>query len=119
MIVLKMVTLQHFPAFHNNIISFLQQGGLRRELTDMRMMADQEVVARIELESQIQSRDDEIEFLKRTYEEKIKILMEADQGDYQVRILEPSPCFGRHKECWKHRDNLSLCIGKNISTVMS
>merc|ERR1711933_608674 len=52
-------------------------------LTDMRMMADQEVVARIELESQIQSRDDEIEFLKRTYEEKIKILMEADQGDYQ------------------------------------
>ena len=41
-------------------------------------------LARIELESQLQSRDDEIEFLKRTYEEKIKILMETQVGDYEV-----------------------------------
>ena len=50
----------------------------------MRMVADQEVVSRIELESQLQSRDDEIQFLKNSYEEKIKILMETDVGEYQV-----------------------------------
>merc|ERR1712227_61407 len=60
-----------------------ESGTLRRELTDLRMLADQEVVARIELESQLQSKDDEIEFLNRTYEEKIKILMETDVGEYQ------------------------------------
>ena len=62
----------------------MQSGVLRRDLTDLRMLADQEVVARIELESQLQSRDDEIEFLKRTYDEKIRLLMETDVGDYQV-----------------------------------
>merc|ERR1712048_749164 len=60
-----------------------ESSSLRRDLTDLRMLADQEVVARIELESQLQSRDDEIEFLKRTYEEKIKILMETQVGDYE------------------------------------
>jgi len=60
-----------------------EAGGLRRDLTDLRMVADQEVVARIELESQLQSRDDEIDFLKRSYEEKIRILMDTDVGEYQ------------------------------------
>merc|ERR1739838_362190 len=56
---------------------------LRQDLNEMRMVADQEVVSRIELESQLQSRDDEIQFLKNSYEEKIKILMETDVGEYQ------------------------------------
>ena len=55
------------------------------------MLADQEVVARIELESQLQSRDDEIEFLKRTYDEKIRLLMETDVGDYQVSKHQQKP----------------------------
>jgi len=56
---------------------------IRRDLTDLRMLADQEVVSRIELESQLQSRDDEIQFLKDTYDEKIRILLETDVGEYQ------------------------------------
>lgn len=60
-----------------------ESGILRRDLTDLRMIADQEVVSRIELESQLQSRDDEIQFLKDSYDEKIKILMETDVGEYQ------------------------------------
>jgi len=60
-----------------------ESGSLRRDITDLRMIADQEVVSRIELESQLQSRDDEIQFLKDTYEEKIKIFMETDVGEYQ------------------------------------
>merc|ERR1712048_279510 len=60
-----------------------ESSSLRRDLTDLRMVADQEVVARIELESQLQSRDDEIDFLKRSYEEKIRILMDTDVGEYQ------------------------------------
>ena len=53
----------------------------------MRMVADQEVVSRIELESQLQTKDDEIQFLKDSYEEKIKILMETDVGEYQVFVF--------------------------------
>ena len=34
--------------------------------------ADAEIVARIELESMVQSKDDEINFLKNMYEEKIR-----------------------------------------------
>lgn len=59
-----------------------ESGSLRRDLSDLRTIADQEVVARIELESQLQSRDDEIDFLKRSYEEKIKILIELDNSEY-------------------------------------
>ena len=71
-------------SIHQSSFSLIQAGGLRRDLTDLRMVADQEVVARIELESQLQSRDDEIDFLKRSYEEKIRILMDTDVGEYQV-----------------------------------
>lgn len=56
---------------------------LRRELSDNRMNADGEIVARVELESQMQSKDDEINFLKNIYEEKLRVLMDFDSGDYQ------------------------------------
>jgi len=71
-------------ALEHELQKYKNEGGvMRRDLTEMRMMADQEVVARIELESQLQSREDEIQFLKDSYDEKIKILMETDVGEYQ------------------------------------
>lgn len=56
---------------------------LRREISDSRTNVDGEIVARVELESQLQSKDDEINFLKNIYEEKLRVLMDFDAGDYQ------------------------------------
>merc|ERR1711872_35215 len=49
-------------------------------------MGDAEIVARIELESMVQSKDDEINFLKNMYEEKIRQLMDLnfDSEDYRA-----------------------------------
>merc|ERR1712113_930809 len=58
-----------------------ESGVLRRELTEARIAADNVIVDIIELESQLQTKDDEIMFLKNMYEEKIRILMEIDHGD--------------------------------------
>merc|ERR1712176_1750241 len=58
-----------------------ENGDLRRELTEARIAVDNVIVERIDLESQLQTKDDEIMFLKNMYEEKIRILMEIDHGD--------------------------------------
>ena len=44
----------------------------QRDLRDAKTGADAEIVARIELESIVQTKDDEINFLKNMYEEKIR-----------------------------------------------
>merc|ERR1711970_1387783 len=57
-----------------------------RDLSDAKTAADAEIVARIELESMVQSKDDEINFLKSMYEEKIRQLMDLnfDSEDYRA-----------------------------------
>jgi len=59
---------------------------LQRDLSDAKTAADAEIVARIELESMVQSKDDEINFLKNMYEEKIRQLMDLnfDSEDYRA-----------------------------------
>merc|ERR1711931_427498 len=56
------------------------------ELRDSKTAADAEIVARIELESMVQTKDDEINFLKNMYEEKIRQLMDLnfDSEDYRA-----------------------------------
>jgi len=59
---------------------------LQRDLSDAKTAADAEIVARIELESMVQSKDDEINFLKNMYEEKIRQLMDInfDSEDWRT-----------------------------------
>jgi len=56
------------------------------ELRDAKTGADAEIVARIELESMVQTKDDEINFLKNMYEEKIRQLMDLnfDSEDWRT-----------------------------------
>nr|CAB38182.1 intermediate filament protein IF1 [Parasagitta elegans] len=56
------------------------------ELRDAKTGADAEIVARIELESIVQTKDDEINFLKNMYEEKIRQLMDInfDSEDWRT-----------------------------------
>jgi len=56
------------------------------ELRDSKTAADAEIVARIELESMVQTKDDEINFLKNMYEEKIRQLMDLnfDSEDWRT-----------------------------------
>merc|ERR1719289_270548 len=58
----------------------------QRELRDSKTGADAEIVARIELESIVQTKDDEINFLKNMYEEKIRQLMDInfDSEDWRT-----------------------------------
>merc|ERR1719219_2476834 len=56
------------------------------DLRDAKTSADAEIVARIELESIVQTKDDEINFLKNMYEEKIRQLMDInfDSEDWRT-----------------------------------
>jgi len=58
----------------------------QRDLRDAKTSADAEIVARIELESIVQTKDDEINFLKNMYEEKIRQLMDInfDSEDWRT-----------------------------------
>merc|ERR1719244_1810992 len=58
----------------------------QRELRDSKTGADAEIVGRIELESIVQTKDDEINFLKNMYEEKIRQLMDInfDSEDWRT-----------------------------------
>jgi len=58
----------------------------QRDLRDAKTGADAEIVARIELESIVQTKDDEINFLKNMYEEKIRQLMDInfDSEDWRT-----------------------------------
>jgi len=58
----------------------------QRDLRDSKTAADAEIVARIELESVVQTKDDEINFLKNMYEEKIRQLMDInfDSEDWRT-----------------------------------
>merc|ERR1719315_999925 len=58
----------------------------QRDLRDAKTGADAEIVARIELESIVQTNDDEINFLKNMYEEKIRQLMDInfDSEDWRT-----------------------------------
>merc|ERR1719289_158191 len=58
----------------------------QRDLRDSKTGADAEIVARIELESIVQTKDDEINFLKNMYEEKIRQLMDInfDSEDWRT-----------------------------------
>jgi len=59
---------------------------VQRDLRDAKTSADAEIVARIELESIVQTKDDEINFLKNMYEEKIRQLMDInfDSEDWRT-----------------------------------
>merc|ERR1719289_652256 len=58
----------------------------QRDLRDAKTGADAEIVGRIELESIVQTKDDEINFLKNMYEEKIRQLMDInfDSEDWRT-----------------------------------
>merc|ERR1719431_807135 len=62
-------------------------GKLQRDLQNAKMIADEETVARVELESRLQTKDDEIAFLKSMYEEKIRQLMDWDFGTEDFRAM--------------------------------
>merc|ERR1719284_2027900 len=53
---------------------------LQRDLALAKQGGDAEVVARVELESLVATKDDEIAFLTNMYEEKVKALMSIDLG---------------------------------------
>merc|ERR1719414_806281 len=57
-----------------------QIASLQKELSAAKQSGDAEVVARVELESLITTKDDEIAFLTNMYEEKVKALMSIDLG---------------------------------------
>lgn len=64
-----------------------ENGKLQRDLQNAKMIADEETVARVELESRLQTKDDEIAFLKSMYEEKIRQLMDWDFGTEDFRAM--------------------------------
>jgi len=64
-----------------------ENGKLQRDLQNAKMIADEETVARVELESRLQTKDDEISFLKSMYEEKIRQLMDWDFGTEDFRAM--------------------------------
>jgi len=57
-----------------------QGATLQQDLATAKQDRDAETVARVELESIIQTKDDEITFMKGIYEEKIKALLALDLG---------------------------------------
>merc|ERR1719289_566486 len=57
-----------------------QIASLQKELAASKQSGDAEVVARVELESLVTTKDDEIAFLTNLYEEKVKALMSIDLG---------------------------------------
>jgi len=57
-----------------------QIASLQKDLAMVKQAADGECVARVELESLVATRDDEIAFLTNMYEQKIKALMAIDLG---------------------------------------
>merc|ERR1711990_450508 len=57
-----------------------QIASLQKELSGAKQAGDAEVVARVELESLLTTKDDEIAFLTAMYEEKVKALMAIDLG---------------------------------------
>jgi intermediate filament protein if len=58
----------------------LQGMTLQQELMLAKQAADGEIIARVELESLAQTREDELVFMKAMYEEKIKSLLALDLG---------------------------------------
>merc|ERR1719369_1363512 len=64
-----------------------ENGKLQRDLQNAKMIADEETVARVELESRLQTKEDEINFLKSMYEEKIRQLMDWDFGTEDFRAM--------------------------------
>jgi len=64
-----------------------ENGKLQRDLQHAKMVADEETVARVELESRLQTKEDEINFLKSMYEEKIRQLMDWDFGTEDFRAM--------------------------------
>merc|ERR1719229_37536 len=57
-----------------------QIASLQQELAASKQAGDAEVVGRVELESLLTTKDDEIAFLTNMYEEKVKALMTIDLG---------------------------------------
>merc|ERR1719383_298833 len=57
-----------------------QIASLQKDLAAAKQSGDAEVVARVELESLLTTKDDEIAFLTNMYEEKVKALMSIDLG---------------------------------------
>merc|ERR1719260_192707 len=57
-----------------------QIASLQKELAAAKQAGDAEVVGRVELESLVTTKDDEIAFLTNMYEEKVKALMSIDLG---------------------------------------
>jgi len=57
-----------------------QIASLQKELSAAKQAGDAEVVGRVELESLLTTKDDEIAFLTNMYEEKVKALMSIDLG---------------------------------------
>lgn len=62
-----------------------QSSQLQGSLTLAKQERDNETVARVELESIVQTKEDEIVFLKSMYEEKMKTLMSLDFGAERFR----------------------------------
>jgi len=62
-----------------------QSSSLQGSLTMAKQERDNETVARVELESIVQTKEDEIVFLKSMYEEKMKTLMSLDFGAERFR----------------------------------
>merc|ERR1719427_840105 len=63
---------------------------LQKELAAAKQGGDAEVVARVELESLLTTKDDEIAFLTNMYEEKVKALMTIDLGSDAFASLSPT-----------------------------
>jgi len=57
-----------------------QSTSLQQDLATAKQDRDAETVARVELESLLQTKDDEITFMKAMYEEKVKALLALDLG---------------------------------------
>ena len=73
----------------------------QRDLRDAKTGADAEIVARIELESIVQTKDDEINFLKNMYEEKIRQVRQKDKherGNEKHRVGKADRWRGRKSD---------------------
>jgi chromosome segregation ATPase len=59
----------------------------QRETIDAKMGADAEIVRRVELESKLVTKDEEIAFLKRIYEEKLRLALDLDMDSTDVQAI--------------------------------
>merc|ERR1712176_1559433 len=55
-----------------------QISSYQKETIDAKMAADAEIVRRVELESKLVTKDDEIAFIKKVYEEKLRMALDFD-----------------------------------------